>query len=552
MLWPCCAWPQAVVAPVPGSAFAPLGAAAGAAAIAPLSVAAPAVLPTALPALSGDLRLAQRVIETLGSDRFEGRAPGTRGGELAEAYVRDFYKRYGMAPEKGKDYLQPVKLKGYTAQGFSIDDGRQTLEFEKDVAGTYAADEKEFDLSAEAVFVGFGIKTPIWDWDDFKDADVKGKLIIARVNDPGLYDETIFEGKTLTYFGRWTYHVEEALRRGAAGILLIHTDATAGYGWEVVKNSWGAEALLLPEDANNPLKFRGWVQEKSLERMLSAHGVDLQKLYEASSSRDFRPVPLGFSLRVKGKQALRELTAHNVVAEIPGKVKERIVLSAHIDHLGKKGDKIFNGAIDNGSAVAAMLMLAKELQEHQKDLYYTVTVLASEAEEAGLLGSRQYARSTDRDTVVANINFESTPVWEKAKSIMGVGARYSTLEDSLKSVASKRGWDYSEFSLVDQGFFYRADQFSFARAGIPSLWISAGEDDLSGQRKYSKFWKTDYHTPKDRFDPQWPLGGLEQTVEAAQSLIDELGRTHIRPQWKGEPPFPMDGVGIKMDSVRTP
>jgi len=495
----------------------------------------------AQPAPELSRRPMQAIIEFLSSDLLEGRAPGTRGGALAEAYVQSLFKLWDLEPGAGAGYLQEVPLKGYSTKQLTVEAASQTLKLGEDVMGTYAADEGSFDLSAPALFVGFGIATPLWEWDDFKDADVKGSFLIARVNDPGLFIDGIFEGKTLTYFGRWTYHVEEALRRGAAGLLLIHTDETAGYGWNVVQNSWGGESLHLRGEVDNALKFRGWVKEESLKRVLARKGIDLQKLYQASLSRDFKPVALGFSIRVRGRQSVRELTAHNVVADIPGRVKERIVLSAHIDHIGMKdsprGDKIFNGAVDNGSAVAALLLTAKALKDRQKELYYSVTVLACQAEEAGMLGSKHFVRAAAPGSIVADINFEATPVWERAGSIMGVGARYSTLEDLLKVVAKKRGWGYSEFSLVEQGFFYRSDQFSFARAGIPAVWISAGEDDASGERKYSAFWKTDYHTPKDEFHPDWPLGGLAQTVAAALDLVAEIDGTREAPRWKGMRPF---------------
>ncbi|MBF0410291.1 MAG: M28 family peptidase [Candidatus Riflebacteria bacterium] len=486
----------------------------------------------------------QAIIGFLASDLLEGRAPGTRGGDIAEAYIESCFKSFGFEPGFGGSYLQSVPLKGSKIQELSINAGSMTLNLEDDIMGSYASDEESFELSAEAIFVGFGITTPIWNWDDYKNVDVKGKLVVTRVNDPGLYIGDIFEGKTLTYFGRWTCHIEEALRRGAAGILLIHTDETAGYNWDVVKNSWGVESLSLVKDSNSSLKFRGWVREKSLENVLSDNGINLQQLYEKSLSRDFEPVPLGLKMLVKGRQMIRDLKANNVVAEIPGKVKESIVLSSHIDHLGIRNslpdDKNFNGAIDNGSAVAAMLLTAKVLRERQKDLHYSITVLACQAEEAGLLGSRHFVRSIDPRNIIANINFESTPVWERAESIMGVGAEYSTLEDTLKTVARKQNCGYSKFSLVDQGFFFRSDQFPFAHAGVPAVWISAGEDEISGKRKYSSFFKTAYHTPKDEFDPEWPLGGLKQTIEAAVDMVLEINQSKQPPVWKGTPPFPIE------------
>jgi Zn-dependent M28 family amino/carboxypeptidase len=486
----------------------------------------------------------QGIIELLASDLLEGRAPGTRGGQLAEAYVQSLYKIWGLAPGlAGGSYLQPFALEGHTTTELELDAGGTALAMRDDVMGTFAVGRSEVELRADAVFVGFGIATPIWSWDDFKDVDVRGKVIIARVNDPGLFIDGIFEGKTLTYFGRWTYHIEEAIRRGAAAILLIHTDRTAGYTWGVVQRSWGGESLLLKSETPSPLVFRGWVREASLRRALDASGLSLDQLYAASLSRSFRPKPLGLQVSIRGRQQVRELAASNVVAEIPGRTRRRIVLSAHIDHLGRRGqgagDDIYNGAIDNGSAVAAMLLAGRELARRPAPLQHTITLLAAQAEESGLLGSKHYVQAADRASIVANINFEATPVWERAGSLMGVGGRFSTLGEDLQLVAREMGLGYTEFSLVEQGFYYRSDQFVFAQLGIPALWISAGEDDRSGQRKYTAFWKTDYHTVRDEYRADWPLEALQQTIEAAVRLVERIDRAPGPPRWRGKLPFPV-------------
>jgi Zn-dependent M28 family amino/carboxypeptidase len=485
----------------------------------------------------------QGILGYLASDLLEGRAPGTRGGNLAEAYVESLLRQWGLEPGWQGGYLQPFLLKGYTTEKLLVQAAGVALKLGADVMGTFAADQEKFELSAQAVFVGFGIATELWDWDDFKGVDLRGKFLLARVNDPGLFDPAVFDGKALTYFGRWTYHIEEARRRGAAGILLIHTDATAGYGWSVVQSSWGGESLHLQEEVNSDLKWRGWVREAALRKVLQAKGLDLDALYRASLSRDFRPVPLGFPITVRGSQRLRQVTVNNVVAEIPGKSQQRIVLSAHLDHLGLddklSGDRIFNGAIDNGSAIAALLLTAKRLNERRGERSHTLVVLACQAEESGLLGSKYYVAQADRSRLLADINFESTPVWERAGSIMGIGASFSTLEDALQGVARQKGWATSEFSMVEQGFFFRSDQFAFAQRGIPSVWISAGEDDASGQRKYTTFWKTDYHTVRDEVHADWPLGGLEQTIEAAVALVESLDQSPAAPRWKRKLTFPV-------------
>jgi Zn-dependent M28 family amino/carboxypeptidase len=468
------------------------------------------------------------VAELLSHDLFEGRAPGTRGGELAEVTMQGLYKFMDLAPGVDSSYFQPFTMTGFSNSGFELTANGMELQYLDDVVGTFSVEQEEIDLEGEAVFVGFGVNAPIWEWDDYKDVDVKDKIVITRVNDPGFVHPDIFEGSTLTYYGRWTCHIEEAMRRGAAGILLIHTDETAGYDWNVVKNSWSGEELFIKSDLQNPMKFRGWIRETSLRELLNAEGISLDDLYEKAASTHFQPVDLGIHIRIKGENHFREVTNRNVVAEIPGKTRDRIVLSAHIDHLGmdpaKEGDQIYNGAIDNATAVGAMMVVAKVLKEFQDDLRYSVTILACNAEESGLLGSKYYAQNTDRSSIIANINFESTPVWGEAKSIMGIGAQFSNFEMIIRGLARDHKLEYSTFSLSNQGLFYRSDQFSFARYGIPSVWISAGEDEFSGAQNYTDFWGKDYHTVKDEFHPGWELDGMKQTIKYALLLIDQLNQ----------------------------
>jgi Zn-dependent M28 family amino/carboxypeptidase len=486
----------------------------------------------------------QSISEFLSDDLLEGRAPGTRGGDMAEIYLKSLFKFLDMKPGFMGSYLQPFVMKGFSNAGVTVTANGTQLNYIDDVVGTFTIEEESVDIDGEAVFVGFGITTNIWEWDDYKNADVKNKIVITRVNDPGMYNANIFEGSTLTYFGRWTYHIEEAARRGAAGILLIHNVQTAGYDWNVVKNSWTGEELYIKSDLQNNLKFRGWIKESSLKKILNTKNISLNELYKRSSSKDFQPVDLGFTINIAGKNIYRDVTNHNVVAEIPGQTKERIVLSAHIDHLGmdpfKEGDNIYNGAIDNGTAVSAMMVVAKVLKEFQDDLHYSITVLGCNAEESGLLGSKYYVQNTDRSNIIANINFESTPVWDKAKSIMGIGARFSDFEEMIKDLAQKNNLEYSSFSLSNQGLFYRSDQFSFARYGIPAVWISAGEDEITGENNYTEFWGKDYHTVRDNFDPEWKLEGMKQTIKYALLLIDQINRTKSYPEWKSDLPFPME------------
>jgi len=486
----------------------------------------------------------QSVAEFLAHDLLEGRAPGTRGGRLSELYMQSLFKLLGFRPGIDGAYLQPFEMKGFTSRNVTVGVPGLELGSPDDVMGVQVRDVSDFSVKGEAVFAGFGIRTPLFGWDDFKSRDVRGKVLIVRANDPGHYDPSLFEGASVTYFGRWSYKIEEARRAGARAILIVHTDDSAGYDWGVVERSWGRENVFLPSSLENDLEFQGWIREESLRRLLATKGLSLEELYRDTLKETFEPVPLGVSIRIKGENEFRTLEASNVVAEIPGRSARRIVLSAHIDHIGHRpdepGDNVFNGAIDNGSAVAALVLTAKALNAFREELPYTITVLACTAEEGGLLGSYHYVQNSDLSELVANVNFESTPVWERSRSVMGVGARYSTLEDHLKEIAAEEGLRYSEFSRTDQGFFYRSDQFPFARHGIPAVWISAGEDFESGHDHFGEFLRNTYHTVRDDFDPGWELEALRQTVRCAVMLVERIGRSPESPRWKTRLTFPTE------------
>jgi Zn-dependent M28 family amino/carboxypeptidase len=499
----------------------------------------------------------QSVVEYLGSDLLEGRAPGTRGGELAEEYCRSLLKSYDIGPY-GDGYFQEFTLAGFRTTDLEVEANGVTLAFLDDAVGSWTRTDPEFDITGRAVFVGFGIKSDAWDWDDYKDVDVSGKIVICRVNEPGFGDPGLFEGDNLTYYGRWTYKIEEAARRGAKAILLVHTAQSAGYGWHVVRNSWGGEELYLESELDNDLVFRGWIREEKLYDLLLPVGISLGDLLTASESREFIPVDLRFDINIKGSGESRSFKTRNVVGYIPGSdpsMSDRaILLSAHIDHLGMKDappgeDGIFNGAIDNGSAVAAMMLTAKLLRERQDRLGHSVIVLGCQAEEAGLLGSLYFANSLDPGKIVCNINYESSPVWGKATSLMGVGSNFSTMEDLLVGVADRMGLSYSEYFMSDRGFFYRSDQFSFARKGIPSIWISAGQDWESGVNHLYEFFVGQYHTVDDEYDPSWELESLRQTVEAAVLLVSKINAERPDIRWKGRMTFPFDEDARAIETI---
>lgn len=491
------------------------------------------------------------VIQFLASDLLEGRAPGTRGGELAEAYVESLFQLLSLRPGNGSGYRQPFALKGFQTHDTEARCGGIALEAGRDYMLAYLRDEARFRFDTEAVFVGFGIRAPGYDWDDFKDTDVRGKLIFVRVNDPGLFEPARFNGRRMTYFGRWRYKVEEAARRGAAGVLLVHTDATAGYGWDVVRHSWSGEEICLPADLDNNLRLRGWITEAALRQVLSREGLDLGALCERSLRPDFQPVPLRGRFTLTGRNSFRQFQTSNIIGEIPGRTGRRIVVSAHIDHLGmartENGDRIYNGAVDNGSAVATMVLVAKRLAERGEPLDHTITFLACQAEEAGLLGSRYYVDLADTAAIVANLNLESVPVREAARDFHGIGAEHSTLGELLRDVLAAEGLAMTRSFLEEQGFFFRSDQFPFALRDIPAIMLMPGTDYPSGVNHQAEYFRLRYHTVEDEFLPEWELEGVRQAVQVTVRMIEAIDRAAEPPATKPVKVFPITPRAQRLD-----
>ena len=465
---------------------------------------------------------------------------------MAEEYVKSVFQLLDFAPYQGS-YFQEFTLKGFTLEELEARANGVELRLNTDVAGGYLREEESFSLSGEVVFVGFGIISEDWNWDDYKDVSVKDKIVLVRVNEPDPSNAELFEGQALTYYGRWTYKIEEAARRGAKGIFLIHNDESAGYGWNVVENSWGKEELFLASALDNDLKFRAWIRQEKLREVLGTKGISLDDLYRQSESREFRPVELGFGVDLAGKVSYREATTRNVVGVVEGSdpvLKDKaIVLSAHVDHLGMNpdlaGDQIFNGALDNASGVAAITLAAKILQERQADLKYSIIVLACEAEESGLLGSAYFSENIEPEKVVCDINLDMPSVWGATRDFQAIGGRYSTLEDILQEILAEEGFYYSYYSQSNQGYFYRSDQFSFAKRGIPGIWLSPGEDYLSGDNPV-KTYQSKYHTVEDEFDPNWPLDSFVETIRIMTLMVDYLNRQMPELKWKGKMTFPVD------------
>lgn len=491
----------------------------------------------------------------LAGDLLEGRGVGTRGGRLAEEYIEAVLRQNGLAPAFGSGYRQEFDLRRSPA------DPGMTLAFSAGgkslAAGTYGAGfvaafprpETAGSLAADLVFAGYGIVAPEYAWDDYAGADVAGKVVVVLSEEPGGDDPTLFEGRALTVHGRWTTKLEVAARHGARGALIVHDPAGRTHGWEVVRNGWARGRVHDPTRADL-LELEGWLSEETGAALARLAGRDLASLRDSAARRGFRPVPLG--VRLSASSAARYETART--ANIAGVVRGAggpgapvVVVSAHHDHLGlglaEGGDAIYNGAIDNGSALAALLALARFVAEGPPRPV-DVLFLAPGAEEDGLLGSTFFTRNPPLPLarIAADLNLELTSVWGEAKDVVAIGAGTSQLGDVVAEVAAAHAMTVAPEPDVEKGFFFRSDQFPFARAGIPAAWIDlgttlSGRPEGEGRRLRDAYLAHDYHHARDAFDPSWELTGTAQLCRLLSEMVDAIGRRGGRLEWRPGSPF---------------
>ena len=488
----------------------------------------------------------------LSSDLLEGRGVGARGGRLATEYIASQFELMGAKPAGDNGtYYQKVPLVGVetqpdsslaaTAEGQTV-----SLRWLDDFVGSNERQQSAEAIDAEAVFVGHGIVAPEFGWDDFKDVDVRGKMLVLFTNEPESSDPKFFGGKALTYYGRWTYKYEQALRKGALGAIIIHTTPTAGYGWDVVRNSWGREqsyVKVAPGEA--ALALAAWVTSEAGERFLALAGHSVNELLKASESRGFRPIPLGIRFQGKILSKVHEQETRNVVAEIPGSDPERkseaVVFSAHWDHLGigtpVDGDAIYNGAVDNATGCAILLEIARAWAGLEQKPRRTAIFLSVTAEEAGLRGSEYYAAhpAIPANKTAAALNFDGFQPAGRTRDLVVTGAERTTLWPLVQEAARRMGYQIQPETHPEQGHYFRSDHFSFARAGMPAFSINEGTQFLGkpadfGDKLFEEFNALHYHQPSDEFHDDWDFSGLEQIARFGLLLginaanAEELGR----------------------------
>ncbi|KEO72438.1 M28 family metallopeptidase [Anditalea andensis] len=504
----------------------------------------------------------ERHIVMLSSDEFMGRMPFTVGEEKTLDYLETEFKAIGLTPGNDDSFFQDVPMVEITthpADKMTIKhpNGQLDIAGLKDyVLWTQRREAKVTFDDAEMIFAGFGIVAPEYGWDDYKDIDVKGKIVVVLVNDPGFGtdDESLFKGNTMTYYGRWTYKYEEASRQGALGCLIVHNTIPAGYGFNVVQNSWEASKLYLDEGENEPYKlaFEGWLTLPAANKLFGLAGLNEREMLAKARKQEFIPVSMGLYASSGIEVTTKYNVSKNAIAMIEGSKRpdEYIIYTAHWDHLGigkpdETGDSIYNGALDNASGTAALLELARAFNQSENRPERTIVFLAVTAEEQGLWGSAYYAANPiyPKEKTVANINMDGINPYGKMKDIVLVGKGQSELEEILEEEAKKVGRYTSPEPTPSAGYYFRSDHFNFAKIGIPALYTNTGVDHMEKGIEHGKVLQLQYtadfyHKPSDQYDAaRWDLEGAVDDVQLLYQVGKILAFSDRWPTWKAGSEF---------------
>jgi Zn-dependent M28 family amino/carboxypeptidase len=495
------------------------------------------------------------VTRILSSDEFEGRGPGTPGEEKTIALMVERFKAAGLKPGNGDSWLQEVPLieitgKNYAPLTISGKGAPLSFDFRKDWVGvTYREDAKTTLADSELVFVGYGINAPERGWNDYAGVDVKGKTVVILVNDPDWQAanlEGTFNGRAMTYYGRWTYKYEEAARQGAAGALIVHQTDPASYGWNVVESSWTGPQAYAQRGENAPplTQMNGWLTEDAARKVLKAAGQDLDALTKAAQAKGFKPVPLGLTAGTSFSSDFKSITSHNIIGILPGSEApdEYVLHTAHWDHLGRctpapDGDDICNGAVDNATGTAALVALA-EAHAKAGPPRRSLVFLAVTAEESGLLGASYYAQNPvfPLAQTVGGINMDAFQVAGPAKDVTVVGPGKSQLDAFLTAALDADGRRITPDAKPEAGYYYRSDHFAFAKLGVPMLYIDGGEDLIDGGKDAGAAVAKDYtdnryHGPKDEFNEAWDWSGVMADLQLYYRIGRSLAMSTSWPNW---------------------
>ena len=501
-------------------------------------------------------------MKILASDKFEGRAPGTTGEDLSVQYITEQFKKLGLKPgNPNGSYTQEVPMAGILTRpraAFTVGDKKMELHAPGDfVAFTQRITPDIAVKDSELVFVGYGIVAPEYGWDDFKGVDLKGKTLVFLINDPAVpspndpakLDEKMFKGKAMTYYGRWSYKYEIGAKQGAAAAVIVHETIPAAYPWSVVENSNAKENFVIdaPDKNIKTLAVRSWITLEQAKKLFTAAGKNYEQMKKDALQKNFRPVSLGakadFSLRNK----IREFKSHNVIGKLEGsdpqKKNEYLIYSAHWDHLGRDngltGDQIYNGALDNASGVASLLEIAQAFTKLPQRPSRSILFLATTAEEAGLLGAKYYAEHPlyPLDHTLADINIDMINPWGKTRDIEDISYGNSTLDELLAQAAQREGRIAKPNTESEKGTFFRADNFEFAKVGVPALYLGSKPKDFLdqpadyGQKKSDDYTLHHYHQVSDEVNPAWDLSGAVEDIRLLFEVGDQVAEEEKYPTW---------------------
>ncbi len=494
-------------------------------------------------------------VETLASDAFGGRAPGTPGEELTLQYLEGAFKDMGLQPANGDSYLQEVPLVSIETQDnpvLTLRGGKTDHAFEyraDQVIWTRREDGSSLLNESELVFVGYGINAPERGWNDYEGVDVSGKTVVILVNDPGFatQDDSLFNGNAMTYYGRWTYKYDEAARQGAAGALIIHETAPAAYPWATVDSSWtGPQFGAVRADGGSSLAaVEGWITTGAADKVFAAAGLDRAALSQAALSADFKAVPMNMTISTNFTNEIKHVTSYNVAAVLPGSEvpDETFIYMAHWDHLGTdptiEGDNIYNGALDNATGTGGLLELAKKYAAAPEKPRRSVMFLSVTAEEQGLLGSAYYAANPLRplaDTV-GGLNMDGLNYFGPTSDVSIVGLGNSELDDIIGAAAFEQGRTLTADAEPEKGYFYRSDHFELAKFGVPMVYPGSGTIHKEKGKAFvdavtATYLAKNYHKPSDEIADDWTFDGAIEDLELYYTTGRRIVDTDIWPNWR--------------------
>jgi Zn-dependent M28 family amino/carboxypeptidase len=495
----------------------------------------------------------REIIAEISSDAYEGRGPGAPGDKKARDYLAQRMADLGLEPGGAEgSYEQPFELVGVNAtqpDTWTFEGHGKTMtlqQWEQFIVGSGVQDERVDIENAELVFVGYGIQAPEYDWDDYKGADLEGKILVMMNNDPD-WDPDLFAGETRLWYGRWDYKYLSAAKQGAAGAIIIHTQPSAGYPFQVVQTSWTGEQFELPAGDEPRIKAPAWVTEETARDLIAMAGHDLDELRERAYNRDFEPVPLGITTSIGMDVELNRVQSANVLGLIPGsdpELKDEVVIyTAHHDHLGigtpnEDGDTIYNGAYDNASGVALVMGIGKALKAMPEAPRRSVLIALVGAEEQGLLGSKYYAENPtfSPGKIAANLNYDGGNVWGHTHDVTFIGLGKSTADEITQLLAAEQGRVVKPDQFPTRGSFYRSDQFSFAKIGVPAVYLDPGMDFVDrppgwGKEQIDHFTDVNYHQPTDEYDPSWNLDGMIEDAKLGFWVGLAVANADEMPTW---------------------